>query len=136
MTIKGKLISCKREAKEFDKKRRTEEKLFITLAESDLSEDHLMELKEAFKDAGNKFTPDWIKDYKGYVNLSTKFDLPFRDIEGNEYASIEEEMKNNLKWMGADVRISIKLKDAAIYPSALIFDSEGKAVNAFAEFDE
>lgn len=136
MIIKGKLITCKREAKEFDKKRRTEEKLFITLADAELTDEQLAELQEAFKDSGKQFTPDWVKNFEGYVNLSTKFELPYRDINKEEFNSIETGIAGGLKWMGAEVKVSVKVKEGALYPSALIFISEGTAVNAFAEFDD
>lgn len=136
MIIKGKLIQCKREVKEFDKKRKSEEKLFITLAEAEVTETQMAELKNAFADSGAKFTPDWIKNFDGYVNLSTKYELPFRDVEKNEYNSIEAAIAGGLKWMGADVKVSINVKEGALYPNAILFLSEGKAFNAFAEFDE
>lgn len=136
MIIKGKLIACKREVKEFDKKRKSEEKLFITLADVVISDDQMKELQDAFKDSGAKFTPEWVKNFEGYVNLSTKFELPCRDIEKNEYNSIEAAIAGGLKWMGADVKCSINIKEGALYPNAILFLSEGSAFNAFAEFDE
>lgn len=136
MIISGKLIACKREAKEFDKKRRTDEKLFITLAEVELTKDQMIAIQDAYKDAGAKFTPDWVKDFKGYVNLSTKFNLPVRDTEKKEHASIEDAIADGLKWLGAQVRVSINIKEGAIYPSAIVMDSEGEAPNAFGEFDD
>lgn len=136
MIIKGKLIQCKREVKEFDKKRKSEEKLFITLAEANLSEEQMTELEKAFAESGAKFTPDWIKNFEGYVNLSTKFELPCRDLDKNEYNSIEAAIAGGLKWMGAEVKCSVNIKDGAVYPNAIIFLSEGKSFNAFAEFDE
>ena len=136
MIIKGKLIACKREVKEFDKKRKSEEKLFITLADAVISDDQMKELQDAFKDSGAKFTPEWVKNFEGYVNLSTKFELPCRDIEKNEHNSIESAIAGGLKWMGADVKCSINIKEGALYPNAILFLSEGSAFNAFAEFDE
>lgn len=135
MIIKGKLIKCKREVKEFDKKRRSEEKLFITLAEADVDAVMLDKLQEVFKDSGSKFTPDWVKNFDGYVNLSTKYELPFRDVNKVEYSSIEAAIENGLKWIGAEVKVSVNLKEGALYPSALIMLTEGEAHNAFAEFD-
>lgn len=135
MIIKGKLIKCKREVKEFDKKRRSEEKLFITLAEADVNDEMLDKLQEVFKDSGSKFTPDWVKDFEGYVNLSTKYELPFRDVNKVEYPSIEAAIEHGLKWIGAEVKVSVNLKEGALYPSALIMLTEGEAHNAFAEFD-
>lgn len=136
MIIKGKLIACKREVKEFDKKRKSEEKLFITLADAVVSDEQMKEIQYAFKDSGAKFTPDWVKNFEGYVNLSTKFDLPCRDVNKNEYNSIEAAIAGGLKWMGADVKCSINIKEGALYPNAILFLSEGSVFNAFAEFDE
>lgn len=135
MIIKGKLIKCKREVKEFDKKRRSEEKLFITLAEADVDAVMIDKLQEVFKDSGSKFTPDWVKNFDGYVNLSTKYELPFRDVNKVEYSSIEAAIENGLKWIGAEVKVSVNLKEGALYPSSLIMLTEGEAHNAFAEFD-
>lgn len=136
MIIKGKLIACKREVKEFDKKRKSEEKLFITLADAVVSDEQMKEIQDAFKDSGETFTPDWVKNFEGYVNLSTKFELPCRDVNKNEYNSIESAIAGGLKWMGADVKCSINIKEGALYPNAILFLSEGSVFNAFAEFDE
>lgn len=136
MIIKGKLIKCKREIKEFKKGEPSKEKLFITLAEAEISDENMKKLEEAFKDAGKKFTPDWINNFEGYVNVSTQYELPFRNVDKEEFASIEAEISNGLKWLGAEVRLSVNVKEGAVYPSAIVFDSEGSAINAFAEFDE
>ena len=63
MVIKGKLITCKRQVKQFEKAE-TKNKLWITLAEVNLSKEKKAELEEAYKDSGKKFTPDWLKDFK------------------------------------------------------------------------
>ena len=77
MVIKGKLITCKRQVKEF-KGKETKEKLYVTLAEVKLNDSKQKELQEAFKDAGKNFTPAWVKKFEGYVNLATEYDLPCR----------------------------------------------------------
>lgn len=135
MVIKGKLITCKRQVKEFNGKSQ-KEMLYITLAEVDLSKDKLQELTEKFKEAGKKFTPDWVKNFKGYVNLKTEFDLPCKDLEGKEHDSIEDWIADEkFPWMGAEVKISINLKEGAVYPKSLMFISEGQPYDPFAEFD-
>ena len=134
MIVKGKLITCKREIKEFNGKK-GDEALYITLAEVELSKDQKKELEEAFKDSGKKFTPEWVKDFTGYVNVKTQYDLPCRDLDGQDHASIEAFIKN-FAWMGADVQLSLNIKEGAVYPNAIIFKSEGKAFNPFAEFDK
>ena len=134
MIIKGKLIKCKREKKEFEKGREAEG-LFVTLAEVKLTDKQMKELEEAFKDAGKKFTPAWIKEFEGYVNLKTQYELPYRNVEGAEFDSIEKGIADGLKWMNAEVKVSINVKEGAIYPNAIVFVSEGTAFNAFGEFD-
>lgn len=138
MIIKGKLIRCKREEKEVrDKKgkaHKIDEALWITLAEVNLSEKKLDELKEAFKESGDQYTPDWVKNFNGYVNIKTKYELPCRDLQGVEYPSIEVFIKEHA-WLSADVSLSLNIKEGAVYPNAIIFESEGKPFNPFAEFD-
>lgn len=135
MVIDGKLIQCKREVKSFDKAK-SEEKLWISLAEVDLSSAQQKELLEAFKDSGKKFTPDWIQDFKGYANLSTKFALPVKDLDGNIHDSIEEFISEGFGWMGATVSLAINVKEGAVYPQAMIVLKEGERPNPFAEFDK
>lgn len=145
MLIKGKLITCKKEVKEFEK-RQTEEKLWITLAEATLSDEQKEELNEAFKDAGKKFTPEWIKNFTGYVNTSTQFDLAYRlgkNIPEELKAKYPEEggdilqlIKDGFPYMGADVKLSLKVQEGAVYPNAIKFLTEGNAFNPFAEFDD
>ena len=135
MVIKGKLITCKREVKEFHGKT-SKEKLYVTLAEVELSKKKKDELTEAFKDAGKNFTPAWVKKFEGYVNLATEFELPCKDLEGNEHESIEDYIKESkFPYMGAEVKASLNVKDGAVYPNSIIFLSEGKPYNPFAEFD-
>lgn len=135
MILEGKLIKAKREVKDFDG-RKTDEKLFLTLAEVELDDTKMAELKEVFKDSGKKFTPDWILKFEGYVNLATKFELPARLLDGTEVDSVEAAIKEGYKWMSAPCKISINLKDGALYPNAIVFTGEGKGINPFAEFDE
>lgn len=135
MIVKGKLIHCKREEKTFDTKRKSEVKLFITLAEAEITDEQMEECKEAFKDSGKKFTPEWVLNFTGYINTSTKFELPYEDINGERFESIEDGISDGLKYIGADVRLSLNIKEGAIYPVAIKFLSEGKAYNPFEEFD-
>ena len=133
MVIKGKLITCKRQIKKFEKAE-TKDKLWITLAEVELKKEKLKTLEDAFKDSGKKFTPDWIKNFNGYVNVSTDFALPCKDLEGGEHESIEEFIKE-FPYMGAECKISINIKEGAVYPVSLVFLGEGKPYNPFSEFD-
>lgn len=133
MIVKGKLITCKREVKEF-KGKKGDEALYITLAEVELSKDQRDQLRDTFAEAGAKFTPEWVKNFEGYVNVKTQYELPCRDLDGNDHKSIEDFIKD-FAWMGAEVALSLNLKEGAVYPNALIFKGEGKPFNPFAEFD-
>lgn len=135
MIIKGKLSTLKREIKDFDG-RKTDNLLFVSLRDVELSDDQIKILEDCFKDNGKKFTPDWVKNFKGYVNLKTKYELPCRDLDGNEFVSVEDFIcDTNFAWYNADVEISVNTKDGAVYPKAIVFKSTGTAINAFAEFD-
>lgn len=145
MLVRGKLITCKKEVKEFEK-RSTENKLWLTLAEVELDDAQKAELEEAFKDAGKKFTPEWIKNFSGYVNTSTQFELAYRiggqlaeelngeyPVEGNDVLDL---IKDGFPYMGATVKLSLKVQEGAVYPNAIKFLTKGNAFNPFAEFDD
>lgn len=135
MIIKGRLITCKRQVKEF-KGKEVKEKLYITLADVELSDKKMKELQEAFKEAGKKFTPSWLTKFEGYVNLATEFELPCRDLNDVEHESIEAFIKEEkFPYLGAEVKASINIKEGAVYPNAIMFLSEGKPYNPFSEFD-
>lgn len=144
MVVKGKLITCKREVKDFGK-RQSEEKLWITLAEAELTKDQQKELEDAFKDAGKNFTPAWVKKFEGYVNVSTQYDLPY--LLGKKVAEahtdIEEKgdsilalIKAGFPYIGADVKLSLNVKEGAVYPLSVKILSEGKPFNPYSEFDD
>ena len=135
MLVEGKLIECKRTVKEL-KGRKTDEKLFISLAEVKLSKDKLAELKKVYKDSGDKFTPEWVKNFDGYVNISTKFELPMASPDGHKFDSIEDYMTDGNAVIGATVMLSINLKEGAVYPKAIVMLTEGTPYNPFEEFDE
>lgn len=133
MIIKGKLIKCARSVKEFKGKVQPE-KLYITLAEVKKLDD---EIVDAFKDSGKTFTPDWVKNFEGFVNLATQYDLPARDLKDRQFDSVLDMFADeNFPWMGAEVGVSVNVKKGAIYPKAIKFYSEGTEFDAFSEFDE
>lgn len=133
MIIKGKLIKCARSVKEFKGKAQPE-KLYITLAEVKKLDD---EIVDAFKDSGKTFTPDWVKNFEGFVNLATQYDLPARDLKDRQFDSVLDMFADeNFPWMGAEVGVSVNVKKGAIYPKAIKFYSEGTEFDAFSEFDE
>lgn len=136
MVVKGKLIKARRQTKTFKGKEQGE-KFYITLSDVTLTNEQQEELKEAFKEAGKKFTPSWIDNFEGYVNVSTKFEIPTKDCYGNKYDSLEDyiavEMPNFYK---AIVRLSLNVKDGAVYPRAIIFETEGEEFDPFVDFED
>ena len=143
MIIKGKLGYCKREVKKFGD-RETKEKLFISLKDVDsITKEQWDEIKKVFNEVGKKFTPEWVKDFKGYVNIASQYEVPVRqsvnDKFEKEYKTIDELIAAGFPWYVAECRVSVNLKSDdkanAIYPKSIIIDSEGTAFNAFDEFD-
>ena len=133
MIIKGKLIKCARTVKEFKGKVQPE-KLYLTLAEVKKLDDEII---EAFKDSGKTFTPDWVKNFEGFVNLATQYDLPARDLKDRQFDSVLDMFADeSFPWMGAEVGVSCNVKKGAIYPKAIKFYTEGTEFDAFSEFDE
>lgn len=135
MLIRGKLIKCNRGKKTF-KNKETENKLWITVGEVNLTDKQMTEIKEAFKNTGVKMTPEWVKNFEGYVNTSTKFGVPCKDMKGNQFESVEDMIADNdFPWMGAEVGLSLVIKEGAIYPKSMVFYSEGTPFNPFDEFE-
>lgn len=133
--LKGELIKCNRTRKEF-KGKETAEKLYITLANAELDEDKKAIIEDAFKESGKKFTPSWVTEFEGYVNLSTKYEIPYKDNVNNVMGyNIESYISNGFNWFGAKVSVSINVKDGALYPKAMIIHEEGKEFNPFADFE-
>lgn len=136
LKFEGTLIECKRKQKSYKNGHESAEKLFISLADVELTEEQLEVLNEAFKDAGKKFTPAWILEPQGYINLSSQFELPAILLDGTRTDSIEDYIADGYKWMGATVKLTVNVKDGAVYPKALKFLSEGKELDPFAELED
>ncbi len=134
MIIKGKLIKCNRAKKTF-KGHEGDSKLYITLAEAEITDEQFEELTKAFAESGKQFTPEWVKKFEGFANFATKFELPCESVNGKRSDSVEGEIADGLKWFAADVELSIAVKTGALYPQAIRFKTVGKDIDAFAEFD-
>lgn len=139
--IRGKLIKCSKKEKEF-KGKSTGVRTFITLAEVELNDDQRKKLNDAFKESGNKFTPTWIKNFEGFVNLSSKYDIPVKVMDNpdsdfdDDYASIVDLCEQaHYPWYGSIVRMSINIKDGAVYPKAICIDKCGERYNPLDDFE-
>lgn len=134
--IKGKLIECRRTVKKYNNGHESKEKLFISVAEVALTEEQQKIIEDAFKDSGKKFTPAWVADFEGYVNTSTVYELPAILPTGRQVESIEDAVADGFNFLGADVYLSLNVKDGAVYPKAIKFINEGKEVNPFDGFED
>ena len=123
--IRGKLIKCSKKEKEFKGKSTGVKKL-----------------NDAFKESGNKFTPTWIKNFEGFVNLSSKYDIPVKVMDNpesdfdDEYESIVDLCEQaHYPWCGSVVRVSVNIKDGAVYPKAICIDKCGESYNPLDDFE-
>ena len=81
----------------------------------------------------NKFTPDWYSDTsKNTITLKTKYDIPVQ-YEGITHSL--DELIDDGHILDAKVRISINIKENAIYPKAIIVDEMGDKYDPFADFN-
>ena len=83
----------------------------------------------AFDECGNKYTPSWLKDADGYMNLKSNFDIPVKDSRGKKITFddwIESETTT-----GALVVVKIRQKEGAIYPMAIKILQDGENVDPF-----
>ena len=134
--FKGNLIKCNRTSKEY-KGVKGKEKLYITLADVKLSKEQEATIKEAFKEAGKKFTPKWVSEFEGYVNLSTLYKMPYKNILTNEDGQdFEAYIEEGFLWLGSLVEISVNVKEGALYPKAIRVLEEGKEYDPFDDFEE
>lgn len=88
---------------------------------------------ETYKDSGKKMTPRWIseseEDGSAYVNLTSGYTIPVKDADDS--AETLEQM-----FVGAKVKVSINLREGAIYPKAFMILENGEEYNPFEELEE
>ena len=83
----------------------------------------------AFDNAGSKLTPTWYKNKDGYMNLTSKFDIPVKDTDGKVITFDTWIHEYNV--VGAVVNIKTIQKDGVIYPSAIVVVEDGEEINPF-----
>lgn len=121
--VNGVLIEAKRAKKIFNG--RENEFLWVSLAEAEVSEEQLTTLKAAFKDAGNKFTPAWVKDFDGFVNTKSQFDINVIDVNGRKN-TLEAMTAERTDIIGSKVTLALAVKNGAVYPYAIKFLEYGE----------
>ena len=83
----------------------------------------------AYDDCGNKYTPSWLKDGDGYMNLKSNYDIPVKDAKGRRISFAD--------WLegetttGAIVTVKIRQKEGAIYPVAIKVIEDGENIDPF-----
>lgn len=91
------------------------------------------ELEKAYVNSGSRLTPNWLKEKNGYINLSSKFDIPVLDINRKELSF--EDLCDKSTCIGSTVKVALNVKDGAIYPKAIMIVSEGEEKDPFACFE-
>lgn len=92
----------------------------------------------AFDDTPEKMIPSWYKKQEGYMNLSSKFDIPVRR-EGRDSTMSEwmdEQAEKEYSCNGSTVRVKIKQADGVIYPVAVVVLEDGSPADPFEGMDE
>ena len=91
-----------------------------------------VEDNETYKDSGKKMTPKWTntsgEDGSAYVNLTSGYTIPVKDVD--DCVDTLEEM-----YVGAHVKVAINLREGAIYPKAFFILENGEEYNPFEELE-
>lgn len=133
MIVKGKLIKAKRETKTFNGNS-GKEKLYISVKDVKIDPADMDTIKAAYKEVGTKFTPEWVKNFEGYVNVSTTFDIDTMKPDGTT-GKLTEIIKEGYPFYNAVVLLTLNVKDGAVYPGAIKILEDGEPYNPFGAFD-
>lgn len=71
----------------------------------------------AFENVGSRLTPSWFKDKTGYLNVSSMYDIPVKDI--NDKIIDFDVWISEYNALGSRVKMSLIQKDGALYPKAI-----------------
>lgn len=83
----------------------------------------------AFNESGNKLTPTWFKEKTGYINLTSRFDIPVMTINGKKI-TFEEWLETKVV-LGSSVKCKFIQKEGAIYPVSIKVVEDGEEFDAF-----
>ena len=89
-------------------------------------------LDEFYSGKPAKYVPNWVKDKKDLV-FKSAYNVYVKIEDTDERLSFDEFVDRGLI-RGAKVRLKCNVKDAAIYPSALLILEDGEEYDAFADF--
>lgn len=90
----------------------------------------------AYDDFDGKI-PSWFKKQEGYMNLSSKFDVPVRrnGHEGTISGWLKNQAEGEYSVNGSEVRVKVRQKEGVIYPMAIIVLKDGEKRDPFADME-
>lgn len=83
----------------------------------------------AFETVGAKLTPSWFKDKTGYLNVSSMYNIPVKDIKDKIIDFDDWITEYNA--LGSKVKMSLTQKDGALYPKAIKVLENGEERDPF-----
>ena len=109
-----------------------EDKFRVTIKSDDIPYDDI----KAYDNTKSSFIPDWYKDRNGYINLSSKYDIPCR--YGNEKLMFSQWINGeaDLTAPGSIVVLRIRQKDGSVYPVAIDILNDGEIADVWEGFDQ
>ena len=124
--VTGTLVKATFGASRYDDK--TKYRLSIKLSDPDLTE-----FEPVYAETPKKLQPKWFKEETGYISLNSIYDIPTMDPSGKE-VMLSDIMASDFTLIGAEVGVSVVLKDGAVYPKSIRIISEGEPSDPFADF--
>lgn len=122
--VTGALVKCTYGSTDFDDKM----KYRLAIKSDAIPYDEI----NAYESVGAKMTPEWFKEQNGYINLTTIFDIPVQDVDGNRINLGVLTQSDTA--IGSEVKVKIRQKEGAIYPMALKVLKEGERQDPFTDF--
>lgn len=126
--VEGTVVSARIGSSRFDEK--IKNRISIKCEPSTLD---YAKFEKAYENSGARLTPNWVKDKDGYINLSSKFDIPCKETRGKVITF--EEFTEKTTALGSKVKASLAIKDGAVYPVAFKILEEGEEINPFEGLD-
>ena len=83
----------------------------------------------AFENVGPRLTPSWFKDKTGYINVSSMYDIPVKDIN-NKIIDFDIWI-SEYNAFGSKVKMSLTQKEGALYPKAIKVIEDGEERDPF-----
>jgi len=124
--VTGTLVKATHGASRYDDKAKY--RLSIKLSDPDLTE-----FEPVYAETPKKLQPKWFKEETGYISLNSLYDIPTMDPSGKE-VMLSDIMASDFTLIGAEVGVSVVLKDGAVYPKSIRIIAEGEPSDPFADF--